>query len=72
MAFRRKAAVGTALDKEELEDLYTRLGVRIDELKNAAWDATQAAAKAAKAAENMALAAGKMEAAARKTATRGR
>ncbi|MCR8526262.1 hypothetical protein WB334_25330 [Escherichia coli] len=66
MTLRRKAAVGTAYDREELEDLYRRLGERIQELKDATFELTKATTNAKRVAETLNAAVGKADAASRR------
>lgn len=70
MVLGRKAAVGTAMDKEELEDLLRRLGDKLDELKNATWELDKSVVKAARTVEALNNALGRMEATSRRKLTK--
>ncbi len=69
MAFRRKEAVGTALDKEELEDLLKRLDSRLDDLKNSMYEMDKATAKAGRVMSDLKTAMDRAEATGRKRLT---
>lgn len=53
MAFGRKVAVGTALDREELEQLLNLLATRLGEVKTATWEMGKAADKAARVMQDL-------------------
>lgn len=71
MSFGRKAAVGTALDKEELEQLLERLDAGIDTLKNAIWELEKSTKKAARVVEDLNKAAARAESTSRRRLSRG-
>lgn len=70
MAFGRKAAVGTPLDREELEELLDRLDEALDKVKSVIWDLDKSTASAARVMEDLNKAVAKSEAAGRRRLSR--